>query len=59
MAPGILEALTQPDFCSSVKLRPIESALEAGNRQPKKKASKARKTATPATVYCVTLTNIR
>ena len=22
MAPGILEALTQPDFCSPVKLRP-------------------------------------
>jgi len=27
MAPGILEALTQPDFCSPVKLWPIESAF--------------------------------
>jgi hypothetical protein len=47
MAPEILEALTQPDFCSPVKLRPIASAAEANNNQPKKKASKARMGAAP------------
>jgi hypothetical protein len=59
MAPEILEALTQPDFCSPVKLRPIASAAEANNNQPKKKVSKARMGAAPATVYFMSWRNIQ